>query len=79
MILAQSRDVSSGGFYCLSGESLKPGEILNCVITLLPVPSHKKSRPVMLNCKVEVMRVEQRQPGFGLACQIHDFSLQNRS
>ena len=70
-----TRDLSSGGFYCLSKVPVTPGEMLTCT---LKVPTHDPNGKLLersLECKVRVMRVEaQDEEGiFGLACRIEDY------
>jgi len=70
-----TRDLSSGGFYCLSKVPVTPGETLICT---LKVPTHDPNGKHLernLECKVRVMRVEpQEDEGvFGVACRIEDY------
>ena len=74
MIRAETRNVSSGGFYCLANQSLIPGEILNCDLTLPASRSLSKSK-MTLHCTVQVLRVDERTLGFGSACRIRDYSV----
>jgi hypothetical protein len=70
-----TRDMSSGGFYCVTGVAFTPGERLICT---LKIPTHDpngKHLERRLECKVLVMRVEPQgaEGTFGLACQIEDY------
>ncbi|HEY6989961.1 MAG TPA: PilZ domain-containing protein [Bryobacteraceae bacterium] len=70
-----TRDLSSGGFYCLAKVPFTPGELLTCT---LKVPTHDpngKHLERSLECKVRVMRVELQEGGemFGIACRIEDY------
>ena len=70
-----TRDLSSGGFYCVTGVAFIPGERLICT---LKVPTHDpngKHLEQKLECRVRVMRVEPQgaEGTFGLACQIEDY------
>jgi hypothetical protein len=70
-----TQNLSSSGFYCMSGMLHRAGEILFCV---LQVPSHEAppgNRPLFLECRVRVTRVESAPvPGFwGIACSIEDY------
>jgi len=68
-------DLSSSGFYCVTGVAFTPGERLVCT---LKIPTHDpngKHLERRLECRVRVMRVEPRgaDGAFGLACQIEDY------
>ena len=76
-IRAETRDVSSGGFYCLSNEPVRSNEILTCDLIFPESHSHKKGIRVTLHCTVEILRVEEQTPNFGVACQIHDYSVEH--
>lgn len=70
-----TRDLSSSGFYCITGVAFTPGERLICA---LRVPTHDpkgKRLEQRLECKVRVVRVEplSSEGTFGLACQIEDY------
>jgi hypothetical protein len=72
---ALTRDLSSGGFYCVTGVAFTPGERLICT---LKIPTHDpngKHLEQKLECKVRVVRVEAQgaEGKFGLACQIEDY------
>ena len=70
-----TRDLSSSGFYCVTGVAFTAGERLLCTIK---VPTHDpngKHLEQKLECQVRVMRVEPRdvEGTYGLACQIEDY------
>jgi hypothetical protein len=70
-----TRNLSSGGFYCVAGVAFTPGERLICT---LKIPTHDpngKHLEQRLECKVRVVRVEPQgtEGTFGLACQIEDY------
>jgi PilZ domain len=70
-----TRDLSSSGFYCITGVAFTPGEQLICT---LRVPTHDPNGKLLeqrLECKVRVVRVEPLSADgtFGLACQIEDY------
>lgn len=72
-----TRDMSSSGFYFLSTEPFVPGEQLRCTIA---IPTHAWSSSgerLLLDCSVEVARVEHLGPGkgMGVACRIVDYSV----
>ena len=70
-----TRDLSSNGFYCVTGVAFTPGERVICT---LKIPTHDpngKHLEQKLECKVRVMRVEPQgtEGTFGLACRIEDY------
>src|SRR5882724_4923704 len=71
-----TRDLSSNGFYCLSGTPILCGEHLWCE---LRVPAHHPFRfgkALSLRCRVQVVRSEAAAEGlYGLACRIEDYHL----
>src|SRR5258708_7640054 len=67
-----TRDLSSSGFYCITGVAFTPGERLICT---LRVPTHDPNGKLLeqrLECKVRVVRVEPQgaEGMFGLAVHI---------
>lgn len=72
-----TQNLSSRGFYCHSQTLIAPGEVLICAIKLpsYDLSGHERSR--ILECRVQVKRVEPGGIGdsFGIACQIHDYRL----
>lgn len=75
-IRAQTCDVSSRGFYCLAPERITASEILSCDLILPAIRSRRRSRQMILHCNVEVLRIEERLHGFGVACRIRDYSVE---
>jgi hypothetical protein len=75
VIVAETLDVSAGGFYCLARKPLPIGEILSCRLNLPSAVGSKESGNVTLQCTVEILRVDTRSPGFGIACRIHDYTV----
>ena len=71
-----TRDLSSNGFYCLSGTPIPCGEHLWCE---LRVPTHHPFRfgnALALRCRVQVVRSEIAGEGvYGIACRIEDYHL----
>ena len=70
-----TRDLSSSGFYCVTGDGFTPGERVNCA---LKIPTHDPNGKYLerrLQCKVLIMRVEPQfaEGTYGLACQIEDY------
>jgi hypothetical protein len=74
---AETRDISSSGFYCYLHDPLTPGERLECDIA---VPTHARRNGGavrFLRCRIQVVRVEKSDQGegYGLACRIEDFCI----
>ena len=70
-----TRNLSSGGFYCLSRLPFACGEPLICA---LKVPAHDPmgtERILALECRVRVVRCEPAaaEGFFGIACRIEDY------
>jgi len=67
-------DLSSDGFYCFASTPFVPGECRVCTLT---VPTnHPKSGGgvVLVECKVQVMRVQLNDDGrYGIGCRIEDY------
>src|SRR5882724_12280067 len=72
-IRAETRDVSTGGFYCLVNEPVTSSEILTCDLILPESRSRKRPMKITLHCMVEILRVEEQPPNYGVACQIQDY------
>lgn len=73
-VRAETQNLTSEGFYCLSPEPFKPGDLLECMIDL---PSSKASTGSRkLRGRVKVLRVRRvRGHLFGVACRLEDYSL----
>lgn len=73
-VCAETQNLTTEGFYCLSPEPFKPGEVLECAIDL---PSSVALMPGRkLQGRVTVLRVRHvNGKGFGIACRLHDYSL----
>ncbi len=68
-----TQNLSSRGFYCLSGQPFIPGELLRC---RLRIPMHGPGAGEShLECRVRVVRVEENaaEDQFGIACQTEDY------
>ena len=68
-----TENLSSEGLYCVTAQKFKTGERLQCEI-VIPAEAGTGS-PVVISCNVTVKRVESLRPGYGLGCQIEDYSL----
>ena len=74
-IRAETRDVSSGGFYCLVNEPVTSSQILTCDLILPEFRSRKKA--MTLHCTISILRVEEQPPNYGVACQIQDYIVEH--
>ena len=72
-----TQNLSSNGFYCHSQTLVAPGEFLLCAIKFPSYDPSGHERPHVLECRVQVKRVEPGGNGesFGIACQIQDYRL----
>jgi len=72
-----TRDLSSGGFYCLTRVQLVVGEQLRCTMRIPTHDPRGKNPERTLECSVTVVRVMPQESGdtFGVACQIEDYHL----
>ena len=70
-----TRDVSSGGFYCLTKVQLMEGEQLVCSIKIPTHDPQGKQLEHTLECMVTVVRVDEISGLYGIACQILDYHL----
>lgn len=72
-----TQNLSSKGFYCHSQTLIAPGEVLICAIKLPSYDLSGHERPRILECRVQVKRVDPGGTGdtFGIACQIYDYHL----
>jgi hypothetical protein len=70
-----TRDLSSGGFYCMSTVPVTPGETLICTLRVPTYDPDGKHLERSLECKVRIMRVEPQDDSavFGVACRIEDY------
>ena len=75
LIKCRTKNLSSGGFYCISEEAFTPAEYVQC--TIMFPDTGDVSDSFALKCTVEVLRVEPIESGesFGLACRIQDYSV----
>jgi hypothetical protein len=74
-VQSTTENLSSGGLYCITSEPFKAGERLQCVI-VLPGGTFGAPEPFLqLQCQITVKRVEHVARGFGLGCQIEDYTL----
>jgi hypothetical protein len=72
---AQTRNISSGGFYCLCEERLPVDGRVRCRIHVFRNEAANQNGGV-LECLVRIVRVDApAENGFGIACQIEDYIL----
>jgi hypothetical protein len=74
-ITSTTQNLSSGGFYCLTGVPLVHGEILICTLRIPFHDPNGKHLDRNLECKVRVVRVDRlgTENSFGVACHIEDY------
>jgi hypothetical protein len=73
-IRAETRDVSSEGFYCVSPEPFLPGQTVDCAIAV-PAPSGPGCQH-NLHCHCTVLRTERVEENlFGVAMRIDEYSV----
>jgi hypothetical protein len=72
-----TQNLSSSGFYCHCQTLIAPGEFLICAIKFPSYDPSGHERPRILECRVQVKRVEPEPAGdcFGIACHIQDYRL----
>lgn len=72
-----TRDLSSGGFYCIAAVELIEGEKLHCSIRIPTYDPRGMNPERTLECTVRVMRVVPQDSSnvFGIACRIEDYHL----
>jgi PilZ domain-containing protein len=71
---AVTRNLSSGGFYCLSPVPLAVGESLTCLLRM-PSPYPRRNQALTLECMVRVVRLEciRDDGSFGIGCQMEGY------
>ena len=72
-VRAETLNLSSEGFYCMSPVPFTAGETIDCTI-VLPVPEGVHE-PRRLAGRTVVLRVEPNGNQFGIACRLEDYSL----
>jgi hypothetical protein len=71
----RTENVSSGGFYCISGDAFVPGEYLDSWMTI-PTQGPAQGQTLLLHCRVQVTRIDALDPGgYGIACRIDSYSV----
>jgi hypothetical protein len=75
-IRSETRNICSGGFYCIVEQPLMPGEWIECDIFVPSTDNPHEDLLVLRSC-VQVLRVEVNGTGsrYGLACRIEDYSV----
>ena len=77
-IHAQTKNLASGGFYCISREAFALEDAVECILAM---PGRRGGNCWELRCRASVLRVDAVNSGsaFGLACRIEDYELVNRN
>lgn len=75
LLVTETQNLSSDGFYCRLDAAFAPGEILDCT---LQVPAHRPQAPeatLAVECKVRVVRVDEPDGRglYGIGCRIEDY------
>lgn len=71
-----TQNLSSSGFYCLTGGELMVGEQFLCAIRIPTHDPRGRQTERTLECRVQVMRVSPHESGgFGVACRIEDYHI----
>ena len=75
-----TRDLSSGGFYCLSRVPFACGEVLICSLQIPTYEPNSNDGVLALECKAKVVRSEAGESDglCGIACEIEDYRLSPR-
>ena len=69
-----TENLSSEGFFCISNQRFEAGERLECEIVLPAESLGTPKTSLKLQCCVIVRRVEHRRDGFGVGCQIEEYT-----
>lgn len=72
--VAWIRDLSSGGVYLVFDQELAVGTALDLVFTL---PRKIAGKEVLVRCRGQVVRVEQRETAVGVGAVIEDMNFLN--
>ena len=75
LLVTETQDLSSEGFYCRSTTAFAPGQQLNCT---LEVPTHgprTSGSLLRVRCKIRILRVDEPDGDghYGLACRLEDY------
>lgn len=74
-VMADLRDMSGGGAYCLSSRQFRCGDGIALEV-LLPRELDSENRGLRLVCRGRVVRSDELRPGeFGFACVFHEHAL----
>jgi len=68
-------NISSQGFYCVVDRPVRSGAELRCLVDLMHGHSTLSFPGVSLNCEVVVVRSDELENGYGLACRIKNYSV----
>ena len=77
-VSARTENLSSKGFYCVSERPFAPNEELDCELVIpSAAPGHLPQIDLVLRGVVEVVRVVAKgmSPGYGLACQLKNYTI----
>jgi hypothetical protein len=71
----ETTNICSHGFYCIVREPFEPGEQLECVVDIRQAGLEIAWLGISLHCTVEVLRTDKVAQGYGIACQIRNYSV----
>jgi len=74
IIEGRTLNLSSEGVFWVSAQPFALGERIRCSIWVLGRGS-RSGETACLDCRLQVVRVEKLQAGFGLGCRIEDYVL----
>lgn len=76
-LVSRTKNLSSRGFYCHVHQAVNAGEQLQCSILIPARELADTKHALSLECRARVLRVEAAglNGGFGIACQIEDYSV----
>ena len=74
-LLSRIKDLSSEGFYCVAAKPFTPGEQVHCEIVIPSQGASFESVGASLHCRIQILRVEATENGYGLACRIAEYSV----
>ena len=76
LVEAETRNISTRGLYCISGETFQPGEMLDCT---LEVPTYEPGTPDAVMYLVFTAKVLRAEPvhtqEWGIGCVFDNYSV----
>ena len=76
MVEAETRDISTRGLYCVSGEVFQPGEMLDCTLEVPTYQPGSLDAVMYLVFTAKVLRAEPvRTQEWGIGCVFDNYSV----